>query len=388
MPSSELAGVARSGDPDPLPPLPNRTTWPAFSVPLSMVTAQEQSGGKAVATGTFSTSGASQLISVAASGSSTSAAKSMGVSVQVDDRVVGSINSWANPPNFDLPLTPRRFEQFLPPGSHTITLTANGDTATGFDDRVAVSVIDLGDNPDLLRPRLLYYGPYDPPKFVTCGGTVMLWVAASGWSNSAPGETGVSVWLDGERVASSTIWANRNGWHLTFVPVQVVLPNLAPGLHQLIVSSMPGTTTDGNDVCAVEVLELTAPPQVLTPSVPIQNKSCSTQGGGGTVASAAFSTTSARNTVLLRAMASAWTPATSSPLNLTVSVDGTERGVMTGFASSAYFHVPLAPAEILLTGLSPGTQHEVELTADSNTSTDGNDRCTVSLLELAAPMPK
>jgi hypothetical protein len=123
---------------------------------------------------------------------------------------------------------------------------------------------------------------------------------------------------------------------------------------------------------------------VLTASTPISNKVCSYQGGGGTVASGTFS--SAGGTILLQAMASAWTRASASQLNLVVTVDGTARGTVTGYASRSSFHVPLVSADILITGLAAG-QHTVTLMADSSTITDSNDRCTVSVLELAAVMP-
>ncbi len=361
-----------------------RPISPAIKVPIPMETARSQSGGGTIASGSFSTAGYLQLISVAASGSATAVNSETRVGVSVDGSSLGSLELFANRSNFKQALTPRRFLTRLTPGAHTVTLTADKVTATGSFDRAAASVIDLGDNPELLRAYAHSYGPYQSWRLTTRGGVVVLWVAASGWTTSPPKMIGASVMVDDGKVADMLLYATIAETHLEFVPVQVVLPELAPGRHTLQILPVSGTSTDNNDRCAVEVLELTAPPQVLAASCPIPNGSCASQSGGQTVASGSLRTSG--GTVLLRAMASASSNASSSPLNLTVSVDGRARGSVTGFANSKAVNVPLVSNDILVTELAPGT-HTVALTADSNTVTSIGDRCGVSALELAKTMP-
>jgi len=363
----------------------NRTIWPGFSVPVPMVAAQSQSGGGVIAGGTFSTTGHMQLISVAVSASASSANSMMSVKVSVDDASLGSLEFFASSASSKLVLTPRRFLAFLRSGAHTVTLTAGSGTATGTVDRAMVSVIDLGDNPELLRSFTHVYGPYKDVPFFTRGGTVLLWVAGSGRSKTASQLTGASIQVDGAEVAQLQVFANAAETRLELVPAQVLRTNLDPGDHTLRVVPTSATTIDANDRWAVEILELTAPPQVLSVSSPIQNVACINQNGGQTVASGTFSTSG--GLVLLRAMASAWARASSSPLNLTVRVDGVSSGTVSGYTSAGTFHMPLVPADILLTSLAPGS-HQVALIADPATVTDGNDRCSVSILELARTMPK
>jgi hypothetical protein len=90
--------------------------------------------------------------------------------------------------------------------------------------------------------------------FPTCGGTGVIWVAASGWTAQASQMAGASVKVDGDEIAQPLIYQNSGGTHLSFVPVQVVLPNLSPGNHTLEVLPLSPTLTDSNDHLAVEVL--------------------------------------------------------------------------------------------------------------------------------------
>jgi hypothetical protein len=308
----------------------------------------------------------------------------MGVDITVDGTYLGSLEMFVNLPDFRMTMTPGTFLTRLYSGDHTITLTASSSTVTESPDRVVVSITDLGDNPELFQVRLNHYGSYESRRFWTCGGAGMIWAAASGWAAQASQMAGASVTIDGDEVSQPAIYQNSSETHLGFVPVQVMLPELSPGDHTLEVLPLPSTRTDYNDRLAVVVLELTAPTQVLAASTPISNEACLHQDGGGTIASGAFS--SAGGTILLRAMASAWARASASQLNLAVTVDKTARGKVTGYASRSNFHVPLVSADILITNLPPG-QHAVALVADSSTITDTNDRCTVSVLELAPAMP-
>jgi hypothetical protein len=363
--------------------LPNRTIWSQLSVPIKMATAKTQNGGGTIASGSFSTTGRHQLLSVAASASSTAANTMMSIMVAVDGATVGTIEHFANPSGVVFPLTPQLIGLSLEEGSHSITLTAGKSTATGSGDRVEVSLVDLGDNPEFLRLRANGYGPYPSAStaFATAGGVVLLWAAASGWLASGVGALGASVQVDGTEVGQLNAYANSSATHLPFPPVQLVLPSLAPGSHELQVVPLKGTTTDQNDRCAFRVAELTPPPQILAASTPLQSVVCASQSGGGTVASGSFTT--AGGTLLVRATGTAWASSASRQLNLAVGIDSRSYGQVTGYASKASFHVALVGADLVVTGLKSGS-HTIALIADANTVTDANDRCTVSIIELAA----
>jgi hypothetical protein len=176
-------------------------------------------------------------------------------------------------------------------------------------------------------------------------------------------------------------YANEGATHLPFPPVQLVLPSLKPGSHDLEVVPLQGTTTDQNDRCAFRVVELTPPPPILAASTPLQSVACAAQSGGGTVASGSFTT--AGGTLLVRATGTAWASSLGRQLNWVVGIDSQSYGQVTGYATKRNFHVALVGADLVVTGLASGS-HTITLTADANTVTDANDRCTVSILELAA----
>jgi hypothetical protein len=353
-----------------------------MSVPIPLTTAQTQSGGGVIASGSFASAGRTQLIFAAASAYGEVNAR-LGATVSIDGSNVGALQMYSNQ-RLDLALIPFRAITGLPAINHSVTLTANSSTKTGSGDWATVSVVDLGDNPDLLRSRKHYYGPYVSTRFTTAGGTVLLWVAGSGWCPGAPQPIGVSIRVDGVERGQSLAFANLAGQHLPFVPVQLVLRDLTPGAHTLEVLPLSGTSCDFNDACAIEVLELTAPPAVLSAARPIANAVCSSQQGGQQVAAGTFG--SSGGTLVLRVMASAWSATPGSPLKIVVTLDGTARGTVNGFATNSGCHLALVPADIVLTGI-PAGQHAVSLVAGDRTITDWNDRASVSVLELATVQP-
>ncbi len=294
------------------------------------------------------------------------------------------------------------------PGATVTASTATGTTVDGGDS-CCVTVYELGFNAPLAvraatGPSAAVPGQteqffpggvmlYQP--FVSFGGRLLIRVAGSAIPAANLSMTTLVVDLDGAEIARAEICAHQNtatasNWHAATVPVSV-LADATPGSHALVVRALGGTSAtqfDYHDFVSALVLEEMGPPGALQINPLLVNAPCAPQAGNGVAASAGFS--SGGGTLVFWAAASAWTGGADTPVNLNFHLDGlpltvgAQQANLHGFANTSVtgaVHLTLVSNDLVVEGISPG-RHLLELVGDGVTQTDGNDRCSVTVLEL------
>jgi hypothetical protein len=83
-------------------------------------------------------------------------------------------------------------------------------------------------------------------KPVTDGPSCLV-VSGSAWSQAANQMIGIQVTLDNAPIGTASIFSNATATHRALVPTYIPL-KLAFGDHKVILSALPGTVTDVNDL--------------------------------------------------------------------------------------------------------------------------------------------
>jgi hypothetical protein len=93
-------------------------------------------------------------------------------------------------------------------------------------------------------------------SFITNGGPIAIQATCSGYRAAAdgPGFVLVDVRIDGSTLFDTRVYTNETLSHKATLPKLLLTP-LAAGTHTLNVVPFPDTKTDGNDACAVSILE-------------------------------------------------------------------------------------------------------------------------------------
>jgi hypothetical protein len=284
----------------------------------------------------------------------------------------------------------RVFVTNVPPGSLPVTITAGARTVTDGNDRVNVTIIQRGTSPIPFYVREAQAGPpssrssFVNTTFLSVGGLLMISAAGSGYSTAAANLTGMSVLLDGQTIAKSEVFANAANSHLAFVPVDLVIGEVPPGNHSFALVPEASTTIDANDFYSLTVVELVCPPAVMTATQVLANAVCNTQDGGGTIASGSF--TSSGGVLLVCVSVSAYTHTAGQILSASIQIDGRTVGSTELCANAAQTHLCLTGNDLPLSNIMAG-RHTVTLVASSATVTDFNDRCSLTVLEIAKSAP-
>ncbi len=93
-------------------------------------------------------------------------------------------------------------------------------------------------------------------SFTSNGGTLLIYVAGTGYSTTPNSNVGMTVVLDGVPIDSCQFYANTANFHVCFLPKTIVKTGASASSHTLILQPRAGTTTDVNDYYAVTVTEL------------------------------------------------------------------------------------------------------------------------------------
>jgi hypothetical protein len=94
-------------------------------------------------------------------------------------------------------------------------------------------------------------------SYTSRGGTLIIQVGGSAWTNTRWATIGVTVQVDGTSVGSSMIAANEVQSHKAFAPNAIVVSNLPAGAHTItLVALSADTIADSNDYFSVTVTEL------------------------------------------------------------------------------------------------------------------------------------
>jgi hypothetical protein len=284
-----------------------------------------------------------------------------------------------------LPMLRRRaLVQPLPVGESMIAVMATANAITDSNDSVNMALVDFSDM--AAPPQVRYSGwgtalgagpQYTWQVFAGEGGPLVISVAASAWSGVANNLTGAILYMDGQPIAFLQLFANVAGIHLPLVGADVVVQAGAGG-HTLNLVAAQGTAVDSNDVWSLNVMELQAG---TTAAQLLDNTPCQTQSGGGTIASAPY--TAGGGVQLLCLNVSGYSATENTMLHAHVLVDGNPVGTVQLFANSAEMHLPLCGGD-LAPGSIPVGDHVISVVADDTLVTDGNDRCSLTVVEFAS----
>jgi hypothetical protein len=373
-------------------PAPMGALGPAVTVTqlASNAACLAQTGGRPVFSGKVAVRGGRVYAFYSASGWSASGSTALAASLTVATEV-SSVLGYANPKNSHQALTRQRVALgHLAPGPATpVTLTAAGSTTTDTSDRVSLTVVELG-LPASWRQLTGSSGSasFPPSSYVTLpftahGGNLMISGSGTGFSTNDATMTGMTLAIDGASIGNIQLFANQANWHLPFVPADFLVSAIAPGAHTFTATPMSGTRIDGNDFYSVSIIEILAPPAVLNVTPALVNASASTQPGGQQVCSGSFS--SSGGTLVVCASASGYTAAVGS-LGMSIQVDGKPQGSLGMYANAAATHLCLVGNDLVVTGI-PAGNHAVSLVAASGTVTDYNDRCSITVIEVATSWP-
>jgi hypothetical protein len=92
--------------------------------------------------------------------------------------------------------------------------------------------------------------------FTSGGGSLLLFVSGSGFSNVAAQAIGLQILIDGIFHGIAQVFTNEAASHRSFVANATLVKSIPPGAHTLTLAAMPNTTTDFNDFFSVTILEL------------------------------------------------------------------------------------------------------------------------------------
>lgn len=365
--------------------------WTVVTPVLSDVQCNSQQGGELMAQGSVSppASGTDALVFLAASGWATTVG-SISATLELGSRSAPT-SVFVNDTSSHLALLRRRvFVPRLPLGPNSVSVTAGTGTVTDYNDRVNVTVVQRGASPKPFHVRRERSGPAASATSITStpfpsqGGTLLISAAATGYSTSASQMTGMTISVDGQPIGVSQLYANEANSHQSFVPVDLVVVDISPGSHAVALAPQSGTTVDTNDFYSLTVVELLCPPSVMTATQVLANATCSTQGGGNTMASGTFA--SSGGTLVVAVSVSGFAAAENTLLQASIQIDNKEVGTTELYANRAQTHLCLTGNDVVATSVGAGN-HTIGLIASSSTKTDYNDRCSITVIEVAKVAP-
>lgn len=92
--------------------------------------------------------------------------------------------------------------------------------------------------------------------FTSGGGSLLLFVSGSGFSNVGAQAIGLQILIDGVFQGIAQVFTNEAASHKSFVANATLVAGIPPGAHMLTLVAMPNTVTDFNDFFSATILEL------------------------------------------------------------------------------------------------------------------------------------
>ncbi|MFJ8346020.1 hypothetical protein ACIQ9J_06540 [Streptomyces sp. NPDC094153] len=354
---------------------------------MNNVACTYQNGGQPIATGSVNVQGGKVYAFFTASGWNRSGDTGLQANLAIGGSSSFSARIFANPDLTHLTMIRQRvlLGNLRPDPSASAKITAGKATVTDTNDHVSLTVLELG-SPAVWRMACRKVGPpdslsqYGSTSFRSRGGYLLVCASATGFSTSGQAMTGMDLSIDDTCHGTIQIFANKKNWHLAFVPADFLIKSIPSGDHTLVATPAAGTTIDSNDAYAITVFEVMAPPTVLNVTEVLANAPAAGQTGGEWVASGAFS--SYGGTLIITSAASAYSHSDAAKLGMTIQVDSQDVGSMQAFANPKGVHLGLPGNDLVVTGINAG-KRTVSLVADAGTATDANDRCSVTIIEVA-----
>jgi hypothetical protein len=274
-------------------------------------------------------------------------------------------------------------------GSHQLMVVAGMTTITDQNDRVNLTLWQLGDG-------LAVRATADEPcpsgsgqvllteRFGVKGGAFLISGSGSGWvasANSLVQTTMLFAQADG---ILAEVYANNANQHLATVPVDNFYENQSGkrGEYELQLTAQPSTTTDQGDIAhltAVEWVDPAAAPTAIAMNPNLMDAAAAQQDGGEYVAQSTFSCSG--GPLLFRVSMSAWTQYAPGPIGASIEIDERPVGYVELFANFASTHLAIPSNDFVVTGI-PAGKHTFQLQSGASTYTDQNDRVSIFGLEF------
>jgi hypothetical protein len=229
-----------------------------------------QGTGQNLLTAQFETRGNQVLLSTSSSGWSTSGGM-ITQQIQTDSGDGANTQVFANNPNEHLATVPVDLVVTDMPGHglHEATLGADGATSTDGGDTAHLAVVEWVNQADApvvcaMNPPLVNAvadsqsgdgGTIAQSQFSSGGGTLLVKVGVSAWTQDAGTMLWCGIQIDGTSAGFDGIFANPAQTHMAMVTNDLVLTNVPAGNHTLNLMGEAGVITDLNDRVSVLILE-------------------------------------------------------------------------------------------------------------------------------------
>lgn len=274
-------------------------------------------------------------------------------------------------------------------GAHQVMVVAGATTITDQNDRVNLTLLQLGDG-------LALRATADEPcpagsgqtllteRFGIEGGPFLIAGSGSGWVTSANGLVQTTMLLDSGDGLMGEVYANNANQHLATVPVATYYPNQSGdrGEYELQLRAQPATSTDQGDIAhltAIEWVDPGAAPTLLTLNPYLMDTVANSQDGGEFIAQTRFQ--SSGGPLLFSTSFSAWSYSPNSQMGASIEIDNKPIGYAGLFANPASTHLAVPTNDFVVTGI-PAGQHVFGLQSGAATYTDVNDRVSVVAMEF------
>jgi hypothetical protein len=214
------------------------------------------------------TKGEQILVSASTSGWVTQQQGSfVGAAFSIDDGNAIDLEVCANNLNQHLATVPTDLIATPPQrGQHLVRLASAGNTSTDQGDTAHLTIVDWVNPPD--APNVLLDLQNDQAQsqqgdggsimsapFQSNGGTLLVRVSVSVWTQQLGETLYVGIQVDGTSLGFAQIYANFAQTHMTAVTNDLVLTGVAAGQHTLNLMGEANVITDYNDRVSVLIME-------------------------------------------------------------------------------------------------------------------------------------
>lgn len=198
------------------------------------------------------------------------AGEMVGANVQLDGNQLAATDVYANSSGMHLATVPTAVTATdVARGSHAITIPAYAGTATDGGDTVHLAVVDWLDPAQAPTVLASLVGIAAAPQsgegqafarttFQSGGGTLLVSVNVSSWTEGTNVPLEVGVQVDGTSLGFVQMFANPKETHMAMVSNDLVLSGVAAGPHTLTLIGELNTNTDFNDRVSVLIMEFPA----------------------------------------------------------------------------------------------------------------------------------
>lgn len=151
-------------------------------------------------------------------------------------------------------------------GQHAVQMASSGNTSTDGGDTAHLTVVEFKDPAN--SPTLIQHlqndaansqqgdgGSIISTPFESSGGTLLVRVSVSVWTQQAGETLYIGIQVDGTSLGFAQIYANFTGTHMAAVTNDLVLANVPAGSHTLNLMGEANVITDYNDRVSVTILE-------------------------------------------------------------------------------------------------------------------------------------